>query len=171
MVIKLIFRKDVQALEFHILQAIISQSQPYKKRLDRLQLQTKVINQFLMVVFILKQTSSHLNRDKRLNFFLQVKTNFHLRSSIPKAVQSHSLKQKAFTTNRYVGKQDLTIWMSIMALKEVNMKLIQDLLGSLYNQYQRQKGFNRLGGVIPTNLNMYPQTTFNHRTTVRRRIV
>ena len=128
MVIKLTFHRDVQVLGCHIQPATTSQSQLYKRKIGHLQLQTRAINLFLMVASILKQTSSHLNKDKMLNFFLQVKTN-SLGSSILKVEQSHSLKQKAFTIHRYVGKQaSIITWMSITASK-VNMRLIQDHLG------------------------------------------
>ena len=133
-----------------------------------MQLQTKATSLFLTVVSILRQTSSLLSRDKRLNFFLQGKTS-SLGSSIQRVVQSHSRKQKDFITNRYAGKQALIIWTSITASK-ANTTLILGLLGLHYNRFQRRSGFSRPAEVILTSLITSLQTISNRLTTVRKQI-
>lgn len=158
-----------QALEWRSTQplAITSRSQLSKRKTGHLQLQTKATSLFLTVVSTLRQTSSLLSRGKKLNFFLQVKTN-SLGSSIQRVVQFHSLKQKDFIATRYAGKLAPIIWTNITASK-ANTKLILDLPGLHYNRFQRRSGFSRLAEATLTSLITSLQTTFNRLSTVRRR--
>ena len=168
MAIKPTLHRAVQVSEWRTQLAITSRSQLFKRKIGHLQLGTKATSLFLMVVSTLRQTSSLLSSDKKLNFFLQVKTS-SLGSSIQRAVQSHSRKQKDFITNRYADKQALTIWTSSTASK-ANTILILDLLGLHYNRSRRQSGFSRLAEVTRTSLTTSLQTTSNRLTTVKKQI-